>query len=107
MHNRKQDLLPLIVILLVTSTAFLDDNVTEETTSLQDLPATGANTVQSELGSKQADEVEKISYEDIVTLHDVEWHESGEEYEGLRLSQRRPGHSPFSRRRARRHSHGQ
>jgi hypothetical protein len=72
MHNRKQDLLPLIVILLVTSTAFLDDNVTEETISLQDLPAAVANTVQSELGSKQADEVEKISYEDIVALYDVE-----------------------------------
>jgi hypothetical protein len=48
MHNREQDLLLLIIILLITSTAFLDDNVAEETISLQNLPAAGANTVQSD-----------------------------------------------------------
>lgn len=37
--------------------------------------------MHSELGNKQADEIEKISYEDILVLYEAEYVENGEEHE--------------------------
>ncbi|MCO6440855.1 MAG: hypothetical protein J5I81_07160 [Nitrococcus mobilis] len=73
--------LPWVILALVFSAPVLADDVTEEAISMQDLPPAVASTVQSELGDKQAEEVEKISYEGIVVLYEAEYHQNGEEYE--------------------------
>lgn len=69
------------IFALLLSAPALADEVTEEEISIQDLPAAVASTVKSELGGKQADEVEKVSYEGIVVLYEAEYVENGEEHE--------------------------
>jgi hypothetical protein len=74
-------MLPGTILALAFSASALADDVTEEAISIQDLPAAVASTVQSELGGKQVNEIEKISYEGIVVLYEAEYIENGKEYE--------------------------
>ncbi|MDN5869477.1 MAG: PepSY domain-containing protein [Nitrococcus sp.] len=73
--------LPWVVLALAISTPALADELTEQKISMQDLPPAVAKTMQSELGNKKIDELEKISYEGIVVLYEAEHYQDGEEYE--------------------------
>lgn len=73
--------LPWIILALAFSAPALADELTEKKISMQDLPPAVAKTVQSELGNKKAEEVEKIRYEGIVVLYKAEYYQDGEEYE--------------------------
>lgn len=66
---------------IALSTPALADDVKEQEISMQDLPSAVAESVQSALGDKQAEEVEKISYEGIVVLYEAEYYKGGKEYE--------------------------
>jgi len=57
------------------------DRMSEQEITMGVLPDAVADTVKAELGGRQPDEVEKLTYENIVVLYEVEYYENDEEYE--------------------------
>jgi len=57
------------------------DGMSEEEITMGDLPDAVTETAKAELGGRQPDEVEKLTYEGIVVLYEVEYYDNDEEYE--------------------------
>jgi len=57
------------------------DGMSEQEITMRDLPDAVAETAKAELGGRQPDEVEKLTYEGIVVLYEVEYYDNDEEYE--------------------------